>query len=57
VFIPAEPRIPRYPSERLKNLALQSLDLARTTYYKSRRLAGAPVRLARRALQKIKSLL
>lgn len=57
VFIPAEPRTPRYPGERLKDLADRSLDLARTTYYKSRRLAGAPVRLARRALQKIKSLL
>jgi hypothetical protein len=57
VFIPAEPRTPRFPGERLEELARRSLDLARITYYKSRRLAGAPVRLARRALQRIKSLL
>jgi hypothetical protein len=57
VFIPAAPRTPRYPGERLEDLARRSLDLARITYYKSRRLAGAPVRLARKALQKIKSLL
>jgi hypothetical protein len=56
VFIPAEPRTPRYPGERLEELARRSLDLARITYYKSRRLAGVPIRLARRASKKIKNL-
>jgi hypothetical protein len=57
VFIPAEPRTPRFFAERIKDLAGLSLDLAKKVYHRTRKLPGAALNLAQRALRKIKSLL